>query len=260
MSVITATTDWGLQEPDTGILKALIYEQLKSLDRFVELTHNIKHNEVIHAYYVLNSSYRFFPEGSVHFIGLNAEYKNDIYLIVKFKGHYFVGGDNGLFSILTSNENYEAVQLPITDRHSNLDVLKMMVKAMTDLASGKDMKTMGSPIQYFMVKGLVMPTYSEDMIQGKVIYVDNFGNSITNISREIFEKVSKGRTFRIMTPNVKMNQENFNKISLRLPDLKDAMAGVMFDYNDNIIILVKNGRAADLCRLIVNQPINIIFE
>ena len=52
------------------------------------------------------------------------------------------------------------------------------------------------------------PVISKDQNQiiGSVIYIDNFGNVITNITEKIFKEVSKTRPFTINARNVKFNK------------------------------------------------------
>ena len=50
----------------------------------------------------------------------------------------------------------------------------------------------------------------KDQILGSVIYIDNYGNVVTNITEKLFKEVSKTRAFTINARNVKFSKIHKN--------------------------------------------------
>ena len=67
----------------------------------IDISHQIEPYNVTQAAYVLKNAYKTFPKGSIHIVGVESEKtpEND-HLAMFFDGHYFIGADNGIFSII----------------------------------------------------------------------------------------------------------------------------------------------------------------
>ena len=100
MPLITLTTDFGLQDAYVSALKAQLYNQLEAPE-IVDISHLIDPFHIIQAAYVLGSVYRSFPQGSIHFVGINFNQTPEQALIVaELNDHFFVCADNGFLSLL----------------------------------------------------------------------------------------------------------------------------------------------------------------
>jgi len=132
-------------------------------------------------------------------------------------GHYFVCADNGIISMLTSEIRPEKiVEINIHDRIiSNFPVLDVFVKVAGHIARGGTLEVIGKPISEIKELTGIRPVVNnnESQIIGNVIYIDNYGNVISNISRKLFESVGKGRDFLINA-----RSEKFNKIHTHYSD------------------------------------------
>src|SRR3546814_15856909 len=100
MAIITLTTDVGHRDFYQSAVKGAILSQLPGVN-IVDISHQIAPFNVAQAAYVTRHACRFFPEGTVHLLGVDAHYQTrPRYLAVLTAGHYFVGPDNGFFSLL----------------------------------------------------------------------------------------------------------------------------------------------------------------
>src|SRR5690606_30276713 len=114
MQIITLTTDLGLSDHYVASLKGQLYGTNNSIN-VVDVTHDIQSFNIAQAAYFINNIFRDFPEGTIHFLGVDAlpqisigNPESNLYpIVMKLKGHYFVGCDNGIFSLLNDYKKAE---------------------------------------------------------------------------------------------------------------------------------------------------------
>ena len=100
MPIITLTTDLGLKDHYVASIKGAILSQISDIS-IVDITHNIEAFNISQTAYVIRKCYKNFPKGSIHILGGAAELSVDkSHLAVFYDGHYFIGTDNGVFSLL----------------------------------------------------------------------------------------------------------------------------------------------------------------
>ena len=231
MSIITLTTDFGIKDHFAGIFKGKIYSLFPETN-IIDISHSIDKFNVLEASYLLATSYAHFPKGTVHIVAVDATRNADTnHIAILYDGHYFIGADNGIFGGLTNKKNPEKiVQITIHDRlidgSSDLDVFATVA---THLAKGGEMTVIGTPITEIKKMNMLVPILDQNLksIRGHIIYIDDFGNCVTNISKNYIEEVAKGRQyivrFSVYTINrVKNNYADFN--NSKTAEL-NAMAG-----------------------------------
>lgn len=201
MSIITLITDYGLKDHYAGILKGKIFSYLPEIN-VIDISHTIDKFNILEASYLLAVSYNHFPKGTVHIVGVDASQNADTFHIAMlYDGHYFIGADNGIFGNLISKLNPEKiVQINIHDRLINgsgdLDVFAMVA---THLAKNGEMSVIGTPITSIKKMNVLVPIVdqNEKSIRGNVVYIDDFGNCVTNIPRNLIEEIANGRNYEI---------------------------------------------------------------
>ena len=98
--IITLTTDMGLSDFYVASIKGNILKELPKAN-IVDISHVIRPFDISHASFVIKNCFRDFPKGTIHIIGINPEpNKMNGHLIVENYGQYFIGSDNGIFSLL----------------------------------------------------------------------------------------------------------------------------------------------------------------
>lgn len=220
MSIITLTTDFGTKDHFVGAIKGTIYGELPDA-RIVDISHHISPFNITETAYILKNAYKSFPEGSIHIIGVDSEL-NEVnkHIALKLDNHYFICPDNGIISLLASEIKPEKiVEINIHDRVStSFPVLDVFVKVACHISRGGTLEVIGKVIPEYKKMIELQPNISDDgkIIQGNIIYIDNYGNSISNISRKIFQDVGKGRNFEVIA-----NKYKFKKINNRYSDIID---------------------------------------
>ncbi|MBT8183379.1 MAG: SAM-dependent chlorinase/fluorinase, partial [Eudoraea sp.] len=109
MAVITLTTDFGLKDHFVGAIKGTIYRELADA-RIVDISHDISPFNIHECAYLLKNSYKAFPEGTIHIVGVDSEpTKENQHIAVLVDGHYFISANNGVVSLITSEIKPEKV-------------------------------------------------------------------------------------------------------------------------------------------------------
>ena len=72
INIITLTTDFGEQDYSVGALKGQLYSLVPEA-RIVDISHQVAHYSITEAAYLLQGAYRYFPQGTIHIMGVNNE-------------------------------------------------------------------------------------------------------------------------------------------------------------------------------------------
>ena len=217
MPIITLTTDFGEKDHFAGAVKGAIYSELDTV-RIVDISHSVSPFHITEAAYIIQNAYRSFPTGTIHIIGIDSElHPENKHIAVYLDGHYFICANNGLISMLASEINPEKiVEINIHDRvNSNFPVLDVFVKVACHIARGGTLEVIGKTITEIKELTGIRPVINneESQIIGNVIYIDNYGNVISNITKSKFEEIGKGREFKITARTA-----SFNKVHTHYSD------------------------------------------
>lgn len=207
MAIITLTTDFGLKDYSVGAIKGAIYTELPEA-KIVDISHLVSPFNIAEAAYIIKNAYLNFPKGSIHIIGIDSELSpENKHIAVKLDGHYFICANNGIMSMISTEINAEKiVEINI---HNNITtsftVLDVFVKVACHIARGGQLDVIGKVINTIKPIKNLAPFVNETKTQiiGTIIYVDNYGNVITNIKKAFFEALQKGRTYEIWARNHK---------------------------------------------------------
>ncbi|MDT0688103.1 SAM hydrolase/SAM-dependent halogenase family protein [Autumnicola psychrophila] len=199
MAIITLTTDFGEKDYFAGAVKGAIYSELNEV-RIVDISHSVSPFHISEAAYIIKNAYNSFPKGSIHIIGIDSELTpENKHLAVYLDEHFFICANNGILSLLASEINPEKiVEINIHDKiETNFPVLDVFVKVACHLARGGTLEVIGKSISEIKYLKQLEPLVNSEKNQiiGHVLYIDNYGNVVTNITRKFFESVGKGRDF-----------------------------------------------------------------
>ncbi|TDE48558.1 S-adenosyl-l-methionine hydroxide adenosyltransferase family protein [Flavobacterium sp. GT3P67] len=275
MSIITLTTDYGLKDHFVGALKGKILSEYSEAS-IIDISHDIDPFNTVEANYIIGASYASFPKGTVHLIGVDMESnKENQHIVMQWNDHYFIAADNGILSMLSQKiVPQKMVAINIHDRlPSEATDLDVFVKVACHLAKGGLMNVIGKEINTIKQVTNLQATISDDgnSLKGHVIYIDHFGNVITNISKKYFIEVAKGRPYEIVlkTKNIKTILPNYSAIasSDKYP-IKSYEGEKLAIFNEagflEIAIFRSNpskvGSANSLLGLNYRDIINIVFS
>ena len=267
MPIITLTTDLGLKDHYVASVKGAILSQIPDIN-IVDITHNIDAFNISQTAYVIRNCYKDFPAGSIHILGVDAELSIDnSHLAVFAGGHYFIGTDNGTFPLLFDELKAEKiVQLNISQNTDSLTfpIKDVFVIAACHIARGGTLEIIGKEIAAFKeIKSELKPVTehdintNNDIIKGAVVYIDAYGNATTNISKDLFEQVRKGRDFVILFGR---EDERISKLREKYKDANKGEKLAIFSVNGMLEIAQNKGRATDLLGLKIHDYVRIEFK
>jgi S-adenosyl-L-methionine hydrolase (adenosine-forming) len=256
MAIVTLLTDSGESDFYVAAIKAKILGINPGIT-IVDISHQIISCDVAHAAFVLRGVFRDFPKGTVHLVGVDSiGNRGDSAVAVQLEDHFFVGPDNGFFGLISEKTPQIVIELnkvnPITTTFPEKDVFAPVV---AKLASGAAISTLGSQLTQFrkMTDRYVKAT--KKAISGHVIRVDHSGNLITNIPRDAFETLSKGKNYV-----VQFGGEKFRKLQTNYNQTDQGDCFVMFNSLNLLEIGIYKGNASQLLGLTYDSPVSINFE
>tara|TARA_Y100000385_G_scaffold221345_1_gene231043 strand:- start:2884 stop:3705 length:822 start_codon:yes stop_codon:yes gene_type:complete len=273
---VTLTTDFGHKDYSISVIKAALLEKIPNVS-IIDISHEISPYNISETAYILKSAYKAFPKGSIHIIGVESEFTpENMHIVMQLEGHYFVGADNGIFSLI--KEDIKPDKLVSINIHetisSSFPVLDVFVQVASHIARNGTLEVIGSPIKKIRELTNVKPVISKDgsQIIGSVIYIDNYGNVITNITKNLFKEIGKSRDFTINARTVKFRKIYLSysqAIDFNLPKEdreEDGKKLALFNTSGHLELAIYKsnphtvGSASSLFGLDYRDLINIQFE
>lgn len=275
MAIITLTTDFGEKDHFAGAIKGAIYSELPNV-RIVDISHSVSPFSIPEAAYIIQNAYSSFPKGTIHIIGIDSELNDDNkHIAVKLDDHFFVCANNGIMSMICAEIVPEKiVEINIHDKiQTSFPVLDVFVKTACHIARGGTLEVIGKTTDNIKPIRNIVPYINDEKTQiiGSIIYIDNYGNVITNIRRSFFETIQKGRTFEISARNYKF-KTIFSKysdiVNFEIPEEKRNDEGrglVVFNSSNYLEIAVYKsncdtvGSASTLMGLNIMDTVTVNF-
>jgi len=276
MSIITLITDFGNKDHFVAKIKGEIYSNYDNA-KIVDISNNVSPFNIMEAAYILENTYKSFPDKTVHIIDVDSEKTLEKkHIVMYLDNHFFISSDNGILSILCQNINPEKIyEIIIHDELDKIDSsTKIFSKVACHLAKGGKPELIGKEINEIKPVKNLKPFINEDSSQiiSSVIYIDNFGNVITNLKKNVFDEIRKGRSFEISVRNYKF-KKIYNKytdiVNYEIPinQRNDEGKGlVVFNSSDLLQISIYRsnpqnvGTASSLMGLKIYDSVTISFE
>lgn len=220
MPIITLTTDFGTKDHFVGALKGAIFKELDQV-KIVDISHHITPFNTTEAAYILKNSYQNFPDDTIHIIGVDSEISvENKPIAILLDNQYFICCDNGIISMITNEIKPDKIfEITIeSPNESQFSVLDVFAKVACHIARGGMLEVIGKKTKNIKQLYEIQPIINaeQNQILGSIIYIDNFGNVISNISQTIFNNVGKGRYFEVIARNY-----TFTKIYKKYNDIED---------------------------------------
>lgn len=275
MAIITLTTDFGEKDHFAGAVKGAIYNELHDV-KIVDISHSVSPFSIPEAAYIIQNAYSSFPKGTIHIIGIDSEINEENkHIAIKLDDHYFLCANNGIMSMVCSDIAPEKiVEINIHDKiETSFPVLDVFVKVACHIARGGTLEVIGKLIETIKPIKNIIPFVNDEKNQiiGNVIYIDNYGNVVTNIKRAFFESIQKGRNFEIYARSYKfkkIHQKYSDIVNFKIPIDKRNDEGrglVVFNSSDYMEIAIYKsncktvGGASTLMGLNMRDTVTIQF-
>ncbi|MEM9832594.1 MAG: SAM-dependent chlorinase/fluorinase [Bacteroidota bacterium] len=253
MSIITFTSDFGTTDHYVAAVKAKLYS-LDANVQVVDISHSIEAFNIAQGSFVIKSVYRDFPVGTVHLVAVDAQSPTQKYIAVSLEGHYFVGADNGLLSLL--NEQVpEKIAVLDTKSTTTFATKEILAPASIALSRGVAIQKLGSLTSELERRVPRMIKVTRTQIVGNVVHVDHYGNLITNIDQPTFEYHQKGRAFQ-----ARFGREAASQLQQHYNEVEYGEVFLLFNSAGWLEIGINQGNASELLGLVYDSPVTIYFE
>jgi S-adenosylmethionine hydrolase len=204
------------------------------------------------ASFIIRNTFGNYPAGSVHIICVHSEaHKGQDYLIVKSKDHFFIGTDNGIFNLILNSEPEEAVKITTNGRS---DELEIFAKAASEIIAGRKPEELGESVKTISERMPLRATIDKDVIIGSILFIDSYGNAISNITREVFYRVFENKKYRIL---IQSNKNHTEQISERYSDVPVGEMLARFNSLDLLEISINGADVSELLGISVGSVIRI---
>jgi hypothetical protein len=255
MQIVTLTTDFGLQDYYVPVLKGTILSRHRELN-IVDISHQVKHHDIVQAAFVVKNTWSAFPEGTIHVISVNnLGGERGRFLAFKYEKHIFIGPDNGIFTLIFPKLSpLNIVEIPFIGLNFEY-VREALAYAVGHLASNLPLESLGNPAHDILQRITFQPVIAPSQIRGAVIYVDNYDNVVSNITRDLFEKVGRGRPFQLFFKR----HDPILRLSKHYNDVPIGETLCLFN-SDYLEVAINMGKAAELFGLKIEDTIQINFH
>jgi S-adenosylmethionine hydrolase len=258
MPVFTLTTDFGLRDHYVASLKGTILRQCPQA-QIIDITHQVSSFNINEAAFTLHNAYAQFPANTLHLVSVESfEAVSSRYIALERNGHFFIGPDNGIFSLAFHETPQQAAELidGATAATSPFPIKDYLVGTACQLASSQDVFQFGEKVTNLARRTSLQPVRQESMIRGTIIHIDAFENAITNIDRELFNTVAQGRNF-VLTYR---GRDTIEKLNGNYCEALEGEVLCMFNTSGYLEIAIKKGKASSLLGLSVNDTVQIDFS
>lgn len=260
MSIITLTTDLGYDDPYLGLVKAKILSQNPAA-QIIDISHNINAYDIAEAAYVLKSILSDFPKDTVHIVGVDSRSIDTIqHLGIRYRNQYIIAANNGLINLIADQyypDNVVELTMNIDSDKKLFPVRDLYAPAAAYLSQGGTLEVIGRRTENLLRRTLLLPTTGEDYIKGAVIYVDRYGNAVTNIHESLIKEVAKGRDYLIgfVTKGYELDE-----IHERYDDVTVNERLALINSAGYLEIAINQGHAANLLGLHKKETVIMTFS
>jgi len=254
--IITLISDWGTADFFAGSMKGKLLSANPNL-LLVDITHDIPKHDFFKASFIMRACYKDYPEGSTHIVAVNNQdaVKGQC-LIIEYESHFFIGPDNGLFSLVFDNKPSHVYSYKSKLQKNFLSTRDVYAEAAVYLNSEKFPQGLEDISENWTEKVPYRPIPEENQIRGNIIYIDSYQNLITNIPKTMFDEVRQGRRFRIC---MKREQYDIETVSNTYNDVVHGDRLALFNNLGLLEIAINQGPAAGLLGMKLKDVIRVEF-
>lgn len=206
--LVTLTTDFGNASPYVAVMKGVILSRCSQVN-LVDLSHETPAQDVMHAAYFLREVVPWYPAGTIHVVVVDPGVGTArLPLCVEIHGQYILCPDNGVWTLIEGK--ITPVVRELSSKDHQLPVVSntfhgrdVFAPAAAALASGVSPDELGPRLDHWQRLSLPAVRQEQGVIHGEVVFVDHFGNLITNIPVEAVQGVIKA---------IRVGKESIQKI------------------------------------------------
>lgn len=259
---ITLTTDFGQRDAYVGAMKGVLLSLAPGAP-LIDISHEVAPQDVMEAAFLLREAYPYFPEGTVHLAvvdpGVGTERRA---IAIRAGGHFFVGPDNGLFSLVLSGSDPEGIVVldrpkvwRAPDASATFHGRDVFAPVAARLATGARLKDVGTPTDTLHPLRWAMPVADDEGIRGWIVHVDRYGNCVTNISEADVQRWQKGRGLKAYA-----GSDVLEGLHHTYADVPPGDGLLLVGSSGLLEVAVNRGNAAELLGIRKGASITLVFS
>lgn len=257
VNIVTITSDFGWKDYYLAVIKGAILSK-NPQTTIVDVTHDIDNYDIVQAAFIVKNTWPSFPPKTIHLVSVNDfGHHKEQFLAIKANEQYFIGPDNGVFSLIfqdTPPETYLLEYLP--SLNYTFPLKEIYSNAVAHILSGRPFGEIGKPAHQIVKRLSFQPVIMPSRIQGTIIHIDGFENAIVNIHKDLFEQVGHGRQFSIHFKR----HDPILKLSSKYADVPIGETLGFFNSSGHLEIAINMGKAASLLDLKLEDTVQIDFH
>ena len=262
-NIITLTTDFGLENPFVGQLKGALLTVNRQA-QIIDLCHAVPAHDVLSAALAVQTSYRYFPEGSLHLIVVDPGVGSSRHILAAAAdNHLFVAPDNGLLSLVLTESKVTALYRVENSSLFSRNISKtfhgrdIMAPVAAELAQGMALKQVGpaTTLDCCVHLELPEPTIASSKIEGRIIQIDHFGNMRTNITRADLKHFPPSAF-----TEVRIKGQQISTFAETYADAPTNQLLTLIDSTDYLEIAVNRGNAAHFLNAGIGDRVTVVMR
>jgi len=242
-------TDFGYRDHYAGAMKGVI-ASIAPGAAVIDITHGIPAQSVVAGAINLRETWRYFPARTVFLavVDPGVGTARAPIAIETRAGARFVGPDNGLLWLAANQAGIERIVKLTSPRHRLTNVSAtfhgrdIFAPAAAYLWRGVPISALGPALRSIVQLDLPRPVDSARELRGEVIYVDGFGNLVSNIDRQTAEQF--GSRFRHKSLSVRINRGAAMRLLEAYGDAPKGVPLAIFGSFGLLEVAVRDGNAA----------------
>lgn len=258
--IITMTTDFGCQDYYVSAMKAVILRICPEA-RFVDISHDLPPQDIMAGAWVLKNTAFLYPPGTIHLAvidpGVGSSRRP---VLVRVGDQFFVGPDNGLFSLVVESEEHQVVEL--TNQNYWRDTVSstfhgrdIFAPVAAHLCKGVSMEDMGRECRELTTYRWAQPISDDEGVQGWVMHIDRYGNLVSNIPGSLIKAYDSDAGFKIYVGNTILKS-----ISASFSDVPDGEPVALIGSSGMLEIAINKGDAGQMLGIEKGAPISLVNQ
>lgn len=268
--IVTITSDWNRQDYYSGMMKGRLYSLLPDVN-IVDTGDQILPFKTLEGTFVVRNMMAEFPVGTIHLFLINQGNRPDVFpVLIKANGQYLIAWEDSVLGLLVEQEPEMCIRISpdvftkikqmlgstngrVTPSFPELGLFPLIAQAvqndlpLQDLGPNQPELIMSSPW---------LPVIQEQSLTGRIIYVDSYGNAISNISRDLFDKTKQEKRFEIFLIS---NHYRLDVINTAYMETEPGEMLALFNALNLLEFAIVHGSIAELLGLEPGSTIKIKF-
>lgn len=256
MALITITSDLGTRDYYLAALKGAIISHCEKYVPMVDVTHQVKAYDIKEAAFTVRNMYKYYPKGTIHIVHVNSTDSDGKLLLAIVDGHYFITFDNGFLSLAFERMPHQTYEV-------NAELMEgaslMYEEAIAKVCNFLINEYKPSDFAHLTTEAIsyrsMQPITRNGSIRGSVIYIDNYGNAVSNITRATLSEHIGDKPYSIF-----VNVANTKAISKFYNDVEEGEMVCLFNSAGYLEVAINKGKAENLLGLKLDSAVLVMVD